>query len=118
MITSVPRLSSLPSEYPADSSLHSEFSALRRSLLVVKVSVGGEGQFFYSHLKWRGILKPSSAPFWASSRICAWTTHIKVGSILGTSRVRWNAKFEASPYGEASEMRTMEFHGKNVSPPG
>ncbi len=25
--------------------------------------VGGEGQFFYSHLQWRGILKPSSAPF-------------------------------------------------------
>jgi hypothetical protein len=24
-------------------------------------------------------LKPSSAPFWASSRICSWTTRIKVG---------------------------------------
>ena len=29
---------------------------------MVKASIGGEGQFFYSHLQWRGILKPSSAP--------------------------------------------------------
>src|SRR3712207_9000217 len=103
MITSVPRLPSLPPRSTLPTAPYIANTALlRRSLLVVKASVGGEGQFFYSHLRWRGILKPSSAPLWASSRICAWTTHIKVGGRSRKSAYRHLHKTAARRYGQSS----------------
>ena len=81
MMTTPPSLAvgSLLSESTPPTAPYVANSPLRRSLLAVGASVGGEGQFFHSHLSWRGVLKPSSAPLCASSRICAWTTPIKVG---------------------------------------
>ena len=59
-----PRPSGLhwPSEDPADGSL------LLASFSPISMSGRGlqeetEGQFFYSHLQWRGVLGPSSVPF-------------------------------------------------------
>src|SRR5215217_7818842 len=69
-----------PSEYPADSSLHSELFSTS------PISISGQGLL----IRGRGaiLLQPSPVarnsqailgPFWASSRIRSWATHIKVG---------------------------------------
>jgi hypothetical protein len=73
----------------------------RRSLLAVRASSQeAEGQFFCSHLQWRSVLKPSSAPSWASSRICTWTTHIKVETVWKIVRVTSGAYFSPTRSGK------------------
>src|SRR4051794_23691035 len=42
---------------------HSEYCTFADLYQCSRPPVGGEGQFFYSHLQWQGVLKPSSAPF-------------------------------------------------------
>src|SRR5512133_2480283 len=49
--------------------------ALRRSLLAVGASKRAEGQFFYSHHRWRGVHKPSSALLGVVQGSCPDDTH-------------------------------------------
>src|SRR5215207_3702021 len=69
-----------PSEYPADSSLHSElFSTSPISISSQGLLIRGRGAIL---LQSSPVARNSQAilgPSWASSRIRTWTTHIKVG---------------------------------------
>src|SRR5512133_4171971 len=80
--------------------------ALRRSLLAVGVSRRTEGRFFYSHHRWRGILKPSSVPLCVIQDMCLALTSIKVGKAFSKVHI-WDAEWSRPALAETCIMMVL-----------